>query len=374
MSRDEDIELRLADWLEDGPIGAPDAPIAAALEHARTHPRRSSGVGRWRILMSGTNMTQVGPKLHTGWLYAAAAVVVLVVAVTAGYGLLHSNNSGVGSGPAPAPTALPTTTASPPAAVISGTETCTTRTAATTSTVDGVKQSRGEQLDCSTTMSDPRLTGTGTATFNVDQPSDGTWLSWGTREIRNTNGSWSGPFAITSTASATTMAFDAVLTGSGGYVGLLFRVRVEMTSAKTTLTGVILPVGPTISGSETCIFDQANDRQFTVGDITAYRGVVGTCTDTMSDLRLSGTGRNEVSIDMRPDESADIWGRYTLTNDGGTWEGRWAGTVDKGYTTHRVESLLVGTGMYEGLLYRMSVISNATGSGFDLTGLIVPRS
>jgi hypothetical protein len=170
------------------------------------------------------------------------------------------------------------------------------------------------------------------------------------------------------------MAFDAVLTGSGGYAGLLFRGRVEVTSTKTTLTGVVLPVGPTISGHESCAFDEANDRQFTVGDITAYRGVVGTCTDSMSDPRLSGMGRNEVSIDMRPDQSADIWGRYTLTNDGGTWEGQWAGTVDKGYTTHRVESLLVGTGLYEGLLYRLSLISDATGSGYNLTGLIVPRS
>jgi hypothetical protein len=376
MSRYEDIEQRLADWLEEGPIGAPDSPIAAALAHARVHPRRRwSVVGHWRTLMNGTNMAQVGPKApQAGWLYAAAAVLVLVVVVAAGYGLLQSNNSGVGTGSAPLATASPTATASPAAAVITGTESCRPRTDGTTSTVDGVKQERNQGIDCTTTMSDPRLTGNGSAIWNSDEHPDATYLAWGTRTITTDRGSWSGPYAIVSTSTATSMTFDVVLTGSGEYAGLVFRSQVVMSSSRTTFTGAILPAPATITGRETCTNDLSNRSEFTVDDITAYRGVVATCTVTMSDPRVTGAGRNEISIDMRSDQSADIWGRYALAANGGAWEGYWAGTVDEGYTTHRVESLLVGTGDYEGFLYRLSVVSDGTDTGFDLTGFIVPRS
>lgn len=35
-----DLALRLSDWLGDGPTSAPEPSIAAALDHARAHPRR----------------------------------------------------------------------------------------------------------------------------------------------------------------------------------------------------------------------------------------------------------------------------------------------------------------------------------------------
>lgn len=317
--------------------------------------------------MSGTNMTQVGPKLHTGWLYAAAAVVVLVVAVTAGYGLLQSNNSGVGTGPVPGMTASPS--ASPTPAAIAGTETCRTTTAATTSTLNGVEESRGERLDCTTTMSDARLTGTGTAILNSEQQLDGTWLGWGTREIRNTNGSWSGPFAITSTASATSMTFDFALLGVGGYDGLLFRGKAVMTATSTTLTGIIIPDPAGISGHQTCDSSGGTDTQ--VGDITSTRGVVLTCVDNVNDSRVHGTATIRMSIDMQRDGSADLWGTLVIANAGGTWEGFWFGTVDQGYTTHHVEGMLRGTGDYAGLLLRVSVTGDDQ-SGYDLVNRIFP--
>ncbi len=376
MSRNEDIEERLADWLEEGPIGAPDPPIGAALAHARAHPRRRwSAVGHWRTFMSGTNMTQVKPKApQAGWLYAAAAVLVIVVVVAGGYGILQASNpgSGVGGAASPVPTATASTEAT--AASFTGSETCTETDNGTTATVNGVVQIRGQQVECTAMNTDPRLTGNGIATMNWDEYPDGTSLAWGTRFIANDGGVWRSVWSVKTTAGAGVMEFEAVLVGEGGYEGLVAPTFVRVSAVgPSTVRGTIMAAEPAIAGHETCTFDEANDREFTVGDITAYRGVVGTCTDTMSDPRLTGTGKNELSIDMRPDESADIWGTYVLVNDGGTWEGRWAGTVDKGYTTHRVEALLVGTGDYEGLLYRMSLVSDATDTGYDITGLIVPR-
>ena len=35
-----DFDLELGDWIQDGPTGAPEHSIAAALDHARAHPRR----------------------------------------------------------------------------------------------------------------------------------------------------------------------------------------------------------------------------------------------------------------------------------------------------------------------------------------------
>ena len=323
--------------------------------------------------MSGTNTVQVGPKApQAGWLYAAAAVLVIVVVVAGGYGILQSNNSGVGTAPAPLTSASPTVTASPTAAVITGTESCQIRTPATMSTVDGIAQERNQGIDCTTTMSDPRLTGGGSAIWNSDDYPDGTYVAWGTRTITTDNGSWSGPYAIVSTSIATRMTFDTVLTGTGEYAGLLFRAQVVMAPSRTTFTGVILPAPTTITGHESCLTN-SEGTEITLDGITAHRGMVVTCTDTMSDPRVSGTARLEYSTDVRADESADMWGAYVLSNDGGTWEGTFSGTVDAGNSNTRVESIHRGTGDYEGLLYRLSVVSDAAGTGFDLTGLIVPR-
>ena len=373
MSRYEDIEERLADWLEEGPAWAPNRPITAALAHARAHPRRRwSMAGHWRTLMSGTNLTQVGPKAPQGWLYAAAAVFVVLVVVAGGYGILQSNNpgSGVGGPTSPEPTASLLPTASPTPVTGTGSESCTQVKEETIVQVGDVKQSRGTKYECVARNSDPRLAGPGTASMDWDDYPDGTEIVWGTRVITNDGGTWRSVWSVTTTTSAQVMAFPTVFVGEGGYAGLV--ASVDVVIGASSWTSVVMPAPETITGHETCV-TTVEGTEAALDGITAYRAVQLTCTDTMSDPRVSGTGTNEVSIDMRADESADIWGNYTLANDDGTWEGYWAGTVDEGYTTHRVETLLVGTGVYDGLLYRLSLVSDATDTGYDLSGMIVPR-
>jgi hypothetical protein len=317
--------------------------------------------------MSGTNMIHVGSKLRAGRLYAAAAVVVLVVVVAAGYGLMQSTNPGVATGRVPAATPSPTAT------VITGTETCSAGTGATTTTLNGVKESRGERYDCTTTTTDPRLTGRATTILNSELLINGTWLGWGTREIKNVGGTWSGLFssssAVGSTASATT-AFDVALTGEDGYDGLLFLGKAETSSTTTQLMGVVLPVGPAVTGHSTCeAILTGTDTQ--VGDITATRGYVLDCPDSTADKRISGSTTVQISLDVKADGSAEIWGTMVTRNTGGTWEGIWSGTVDPGFTTHHMEMLLHGTGEYAGLFLRQSTTGDNV-AGYETVSRIYP--
>lgn len=369
MSRYEDIELRLTDWLEEGPVGASDPPIAAALAHARAHPRRRwSAVGHWRTLMSGTNMTQVRPRPNAGWLVAAAAVV-LVIAVAGGYGFLQSNHPGVGLGGAGSP--APTATPAPTTTVITGTEACSTGTGATTMTVDGVEASRGERYNCSTTMSDPRLTGDATAILNSDQQPDGTWLGWGTREITNEGGTWRGPFMIRSTASARTMRFDVMLMGEDEYAGLVFRGNAVMSATRTRLTGIVIPVGSPITGQSTNCLARSSGTDTVVGEITATRGARLECTDVTSDRRTSGTTTIDINQDLLADGSGLIWGTQFTHNTAGAWQGFWLGAQDPGGRSLHVEALLHGSGDYAGLLLRQSVTGDDE-AGYERMSWIVP--
>lgn len=372
MSRFDDIEFRLADWLEEGPMAAPDRPVSAALEHARAHPRRRWPVaGHWRNLMSGTNLTHVGPKTsQAGWLLAAAAVVIVVVAGLAGYGLLQSKDQGTGVGGPGNPTASPA--ASPTATVITGIESCSTGTSAVTTTVNGVDQSRGERDECGTTMSDPRVTGGGWAILNSNTMADGSWLAWGTRVITNAGGTWRGPFFMERTATAKSLTFDVVLAGEGGYTGLTFRAQVVSSPSTTSLTGTIVPTSSEVTGHSSCTATSGG-TDTPIGHTTATRGALLTCTDQAADPRISGTTSLSVDYDTAADGTAVVWGTQRIVNADGTWEGRLLGTVDKGFTTHHVEALLRGTGAYAGLLLRQTVTGDDA-HGYDTVSRIIPAT
>jgi len=110
-----------------------------------------------------------------------------------------------------------------------------------------------------------------------------------------------------------------------------------------------------------------------VGDVTQYRDIHMRCPTKASDPRVEAVQESTVAIDMRADQSADIWGTMVLTNDGGTWAGDFTGTVAAGYTTHRIEGTAVGTGAYEGLRLLLDVVSDG-GTYFEVTGTIEPVS
>jgi hypothetical protein len=390
----------MVEWLEDGPSDVPIAALEAAVDFARAHPRRlRSARGLWRVVMTRLHLTEVTPRPSGGrFSFALGPTVTAVVAVAAlvGAGLWLGGGFTTPGGdvnptatptlsPTPSPTPTPTPpiettrpTAGPTAWVLppgwaSGSQVCRMRPGATSATVDGVLETRGTIYDCTTTSEDPRLSGTAVVTSSSDEFEDGTWLGWGTQETTNADGSWSGAFAVTSTATAPSMAFDSVALGSGGYAGLEVLYHVVMHgSGAITVDGIVRPVGTEVAGTETCSATGAG-HDLAVGEIVATRGLEMSCTDTMSDERLSGARSLHVSVDTRADDSADLWGTSIVTNDGGTWEGFFFGTVDPGYTTHHVRSLMYGTGEYEGLLFRLEVVGTGD-PGFDLRGEIIdPR-
>lgn len=110
MNREDEFELRLAEWLEDGPLAAPDRAIKAAIEHARAHPRRRllSAVFR-RSAMSDIHAAPGAPRriLHAGRAFAVglAAVAVLAIVFVSGAALLANRQPATGGlGPAATPT------------------------------------------------------------------------------------------------------------------------------------------------------------------------------------------------------------------------------------------------------------------------------
>ena len=88
MMRDQDFEDRLAAWLEDGPTAAPDAPVEAAIEHARVHPRRAR---RWSLTGRGAAVTDLvapvptwraTPRVRFAWVLVVVGAILALLAAT----------------------------------------------------------------------------------------------------------------------------------------------------------------------------------------------------------------------------------------------------------------------------------------------------
>lgn len=122
-----------------------------------------------------------------------------------------------------------------------------------------------------------------------------------------------------------------------------------------------------VTGSQSCEAE-AGGTESTAGAVTQVRGMVLACTQAMSDSRLDGAVEIRVSIDQQPDDSAEIWGTATIENPDGRWSGAWRGTVDAGYTTHRMTGVFIGGGAYAGLRFRFSMVTS--GDAYAVSGTI----
>ena len=116
----------------------------------------------------------------------------------------------------------------------------------------------------------------------------------------------------------------------------------EGESATTTTTTTVAPTTTVVTVTGTGWFDEVPP----VGDERSrYEGA-----DLMSDERVSGrvvVTLTELDRESLPYEMA---GMYRLENDGGAWEGEWTGFIDGGF--HYLEGEMIGSGDYEGLVYR----------------------
>jgi len=272
VTRENAFERQLADWLEEGPLDAPDGPVQAAVAHARAHPRRRLTVsGLWRTAMSQLHLAEVQPRgpQHRGLLAAVAAVAVVgaIVIGLIGTGVI-SFNSGpekipavavpvaspepatplptVVSTTAPiatpstAPTVAPTRVATPvplasprvvgSSAYVTGTQACTYAMVPEEQVGDHWAD-RGLQLTCEVVMNDPRVSGTASCGVSLDYWGNYTqgWaaytaVQWGSVRLENEGGAWEG------TVSGVHFPYygDAIggwLEGSGEYEGLSYYLR-----------------------------------------------------------------------------------------------------------------------------------------------------
>lgn len=111
MTHPNELDRILGDWLAEGPTRAPDHPVQAAVEHARSHPRRFDPLGALRR----------DPMAGPGGLAALrrpvlvlASVGLLVVAVAAGALIGMNRNPSVVPpvSPSPSPSSGPSATPS----------------------------------------------------------------------------------------------------------------------------------------------------------------------------------------------------------------------------------------------------------------------
>jgi hypothetical protein len=132
--------------------------------------------------------------------------------------------------------------------------------------------------------------------------------------------------------------------------------------------------GVHVTGTETVVAVTDAGTRTTAGGVEQLRGLVATTTDTTSDPRVSGTGTIGGNYD-RWVGGATQWGTYRLENEGGSWDGTWAGIAygASGYPPIEDASVwLVGAGGYAGLGYYFHFHgSNGT---YEIDGLVFPGS
>ena len=132
--------------------------------------------------------------------------------------------------------------------------------------------------------------------------------------------------------------------------------------------------GVHVTGTETVVAVANKGTATTVDGVLQVRGIVATTTDAMSDPRVSGTGTIGGNYDRwPPGPGATQWGTYRLENEGGTWEGTWAGVAYGEPGLPPIEDAtvwLVGAGGYAGLSYYFHFHgSNGT---YEIDGLVFP--
>ena len=103
----------------------------------------------------------------------------------------------------------------------------------------------------------------------------------------------------------------------------------------------------------------------TVGGVTQMRHALWTYRNESSDPRLSGRFDTVINVDQRQaDMSARMWGTSRLSNQGGTWIGKWTGGIAAGGDVHHLYITQKGTGGYAGLVAHISCWFAEAGVGF----------
>lgn len=133
-------------------------------------------------------------------------------------------------------------------------------------------------------------------------------------------------------------------------------------------------VATAVSGTSTLVAEADAGTTTVDGAIVRVRGSILVTLEQASDPRVSGRGTITLDFDAYPDgagrpgASQIRYGRMRLANDGGSWSGRFAGSLVNGgfVQTYWLE----GSGAYEGLSY--VVTAGGNGPVWRTQGLVFP--
>jgi hypothetical protein len=139
----------------------------------------------------------------------------------------------------------------------------------------------------------------------------------------------------------------------------------------TTAAASLQPAAQEFQGMLPVVFTQALVKKLgggstrTVGDVVRMRHFVWVYHNQSSDPRLSGRFGIVFNVDQRrADRSARLWGTSRLSNQGGTWVGRWTGGIAAGGNVHHLYLTQKGIGGYAGLVSHSSGRFVEAGEGF----------
>ena len=231
MTRDQELERQLAEWLADGPTTAPAEVIDQALE--QTDGRRQwRGVLRLLVLP----LERIGTSSAGDRVARVGALMTVLVGIVLASVIVFVPFAGGGPAPTPTPTPVPTPTldTEPPVAVVG------------TAKVEIIPETPTELVrlvDIET--EDERIDGRARQELAVLVEAGGAYQLHGTMHLETPWGDWEGPVDIVRYPSGEEHVY-ASLTGSGNYAGLTYihTVRQATAEAERTVEGAIWPDEP----------------------------------------------------------------------------------------------------------------------------------
>jgi hypothetical protein len=120
MNGPHDLDRHLDDWLADGPSHAPERTIAAALDHARAHPRRRDPFAALRRDPMGSTVFGAGRGLRALSMVAVLGLILVAAVAAAAVGGLFVQRPVVVPPPVPGPSASATPSPAAPSATPTG--------------------------------------------------------------------------------------------------------------------------------------------------------------------------------------------------------------------------------------------------------------
>jgi hypothetical protein len=237
---------------------------------------------------------------------------------------------------------------------------------------------------------DPRLSGVLTSVINADQrKGDMSATLWGTSTVRNSGGSWAGPWTGGIAAGGDEHHFYWTAKGTGDYAGLVYHGNGWLTEAGQGFTSDLQELwagwietkdGSPVPAAPGPGSTPANWTPFvtiaTMGQ-TGYDSGSWTMDVQASDARVGGNAEGTIveAGAARSDGSVDYNGVWSVTNEGGAWDSSLYGVRGPGTVEHFQYWTYSGSGAYAGLTFNklahfMERGNFVTGDRFIETGWI----